>query len=123
MKIKITAVYLALIGIGAFGASLAAPQADSRRPGPVPSRVARHKVDRSKSQPPIVTQGSYVVEPPDLLLVEVLEALPGPTDFGRAFGPARREDHAGFLWGRLRSRSHASRSQGEGHSSFAKISE
>jgi polysaccharide biosynthesis/export protein len=79
MKIKTIAVYMVLIGISVFGASLAAPQADSRKPSPVPGRGSRLKVDldRSKSQPPIVTQGSYVVEPPDLLLVEVLEALPG----------------------------------------------
>jgi polysaccharide biosynthesis/export protein len=77
MKLQIFGAYVVLIGIGVFGASMAAPQPDSRRPGPVPSRVARVKVDRSKSQPPIVTQGNYVVEPPDVLLVEVLEALPG----------------------------------------------
>jgi protein involved in polysaccharide export with SLBB domain len=32
---------------------------------------------KSKAQPALVSLGDYVVEPPDLLLVEVLEALPG----------------------------------------------
>ncbi len=46
-----------------------------RRPDAAPSlSVAKPK---SKAQPPLVTLENYVVEPPDLLIVEVLEALPG----------------------------------------------
>lgn len=77
MKIKTIAVSLVVIGIGAFGASLAWPQGDSHKPGPVPGRVLRPSPERAKSQPARVSLGDYVVEPPDLLLVEVLEALPG----------------------------------------------
>ena len=32
---------------------------------------------KSKAQPPLKLMSEYVVEPPDLLVVEVLEALPG----------------------------------------------
>ena len=39
----------------------------------------------------------FVVEPPDLILVEVLEALPGPADLGRAAGQAGRDDQPGLL--------------------------
>jgi polysaccharide export outer membrane protein len=77
MKLKISAASLVLIGIGAFGASLAAPQADGRKTGEAPGRDSRLSVNESKPQHPLVSHGDYVIEPPDLLEVEVLEALPG----------------------------------------------
>ena len=77
MKIKTIAVSLILIGVGVFGESLAAPQGDSNRPRLAPGRVSRPSSDNMKFQPARVSLGDYVVEPPDLLLVEVLEALPG----------------------------------------------
>jgi polysaccharide biosynthesis/export protein len=79
MKFKMAMVALVLVGLGAYGASMAAPQADSGKSSP----GSRHRSyptaekPRSKAQPALVTLGSYVVEPPDLLIVEVLEALPG----------------------------------------------
>ena len=77
MKLKTIAIAMALIGVGAFGASLAARQADSDKPGPGSRRGSRLTAEKSKAQPRLVTLGNYVVEPPDVLLVEVLEALPG----------------------------------------------
>jgi polysaccharide biosynthesis/export protein len=74
-KLKTIAICLLFIGTGVVGAILAAPQSDSKRE----ARVGRGAVrpDASKAQPPLHALGSYVVEPPDLLIVEVLEALPG----------------------------------------------
>ena len=60
-----------------------------------------------------VTMPDYVVEPPDLIIVEVLEALPGPADLRRAAGAARRQDLAGFLRRGLRRRPDDPRGQGE----------
>ncbi len=75
-KVKIAVSSLVLAGVAALGASLAAQQAGERkRPSPV--RQPRSDVAKSKAQPPLKAFGAYVVEPPDLLLVEVLEALPG----------------------------------------------
>jgi polysaccharide biosynthesis/export protein len=79
MKFKMAMVALVLVGLGAYGANMAAPQADSGKSSP----GSRHRSyptaekPRSKAQPALVTLGSYVVEPPDLLIVEVLDALPG----------------------------------------------
>jgi polysaccharide export outer membrane protein len=77
MKLKIISASLVLIGIAAFGASLAAPQADGRKSGAAPGSGSRLSVNKSKPQHPLISHGDYVVEPPDLLGVEVLEALPG----------------------------------------------
>jgi len=79
MKLKTIAVAVVLIGLGAFGASLAARQADSGKSAPGSRRGSRvtAETSKSKAQPSLVAQDNYVVEPPDLLLVEVLEALPG----------------------------------------------
>jgi RNA polymerase sigma factor (sigma-70 family) len=79
MKLKTIAGLVVLASLGAVGASLAARQADSDQSAPRPRRSATSVAQKSKSkaQPPLVTLGDYVVEPPDLLLVEVLEALPG----------------------------------------------
>jgi RNA polymerase sigma factor (sigma-70 family) len=77
MKVKTIVLCGAVIGVGAFGASVAAPQASFRKPAAVPSRAADRQSDKSKAQPGLVVQESYVVEPPDVLVVEVLEALPG----------------------------------------------
>ncbi len=75
MKLKTIAIGLIFIGTGVVGAILAAPQSDANRE----ARVARgsNRPNVNKGQPPLHDMGSYVVEPPDLLIVEVLEALPG----------------------------------------------
>ncbi len=75
MKLKTLALCLVFIGIGAYGAILAAPQAGSNRSDPGSGRGERPI--GSKAQPALKTLGPYAVEPPDMLLVEVLEALPG----------------------------------------------
>jgi polysaccharide biosynthesis/export protein len=77
IKLRIIATSLVLIGIGAFGASLAAPQTDARKPGAAPGHGSHLSAKQSKSQHPLVSHGDYVVEPPDLLMVEVLAAPPG----------------------------------------------
>jgi RNA polymerase sigma factor (sigma-70 family) len=75
IKVKTVAIGLVLMGLGAWGVSRAAPQAGPGRSAPAARPAARP--DPRKAQPPIRPLGSYVVEPSDLLLVEVLEALPG----------------------------------------------
>jgi RNA polymerase sigma factor (sigma-70 family) len=87
MKLKTFAIGLSLIAMGAAGVIVAAPQAGPNRPAPAASRGARTdkarnadptaQADRRKVQPPLNSLDNYVVEPPDLILVEVLEALPG----------------------------------------------
>ncbi len=79
MKIKMAMVALVLVSLGAYGASLAAPQADSGKRPDGSRRGLRLSDEKSnsKAQPALVTLDSYVVEPPDLLIVEVLDALPG----------------------------------------------
>jgi polysaccharide biosynthesis/export protein len=61
-------------GLVVAGASLWGQQPDEQIPDPPPNRTAREKPKRS-----IETNSgpAHQVEPPDLLLVEVLEALPG----------------------------------------------
>jgi len=79
MKLRTVAVALLLCGLGAYGAGLAAQKADPAKPEsrshPAAARTTRDW--KSKAQPSLVTLGNYVVEPPDLLIVQVLEALPG----------------------------------------------
>jgi polysaccharide export outer membrane protein len=75
MKVKTVAIGLVLVGLGAWGVSLAALQATPRRAAPAARQAARP--DSKKAQPLLRNMKDYVVEPPDLVLVEVLEALPG----------------------------------------------
>ena len=58
--------------LDAGGAQGRARAADNRRAAAQPTAAAK-----SKAQPPLTIMSEYVVEPPDLLVVEVLEALPG----------------------------------------------
>jgi len=75
-KLKTIAVCLLLIGAGAYGLTLAAAQ--SARGRRIKSEVQQHAVSaKSKAQPPLRLMSEYVVEPPDMMIVEVLEALPG----------------------------------------------
>jgi polysaccharide export outer membrane protein len=78
MKIRTIAIPALVLGLGAVGVLLAAstaepgvPPTTSRRPQPTAAS------QKTKIQPALVSLGDYVVEPPDLLLVEVLDALPG----------------------------------------------
>jgi polysaccharide export outer membrane protein len=73
------AVVLSLVGLGAIGAGLAAQQSlpasappDSQSPSQ-PTEVKQNP----KSQHATMPLEKYTVEPPDVLRVEVLEALPG----------------------------------------------
>jgi polysaccharide biosynthesis/export protein len=79
VKLKAIAGALLLVGLGTYGANLAAPQADAGKSPPGLRRRVQPTAERSRSkaQPALVTTENYVVEPPDLLIVEVLEALPG----------------------------------------------
>ena len=88
MKLKMTATFALFLALGAAGAILAAPQVDLKKPAARPTRVPRADqrpvrtedpivpAARGRVQPAIQSLGEYVVEPPDTLLVEVLEALP-----------------------------------------------
>ena len=75
-KVKTIAAIVLLIGAGAFGLTLAAAQSARERRA-TPDRGRPSVAAESKAQPPLEALGEYVVEPPDVLLVEVLEALPG----------------------------------------------
>jgi RNA polymerase sigma factor (sigma-70 family) len=89
MKMKTIATGLLLIGLGAAGVILAAPQAGSNRTPPAPNQRPSTEAkpiqraapavqgDTKKVQPAFQSMADYVIEPPDLILVEVLEALPG----------------------------------------------
>jgi protein involved in polysaccharide export with SLBB domain len=89
MKLKTTAIALSLIAMGAAGVIVAAPQAGSNRTEPAAARSRRvdrerprtsdPSVDpvRRKVQPSLHPLENYVIEPPDMIIVEVLEALPG----------------------------------------------
>jgi RNA polymerase sigma factor (sigma-70 family) len=74
-KLKTMSLCLMLISLGAFGAILAAPQAGPERAATTRGEASPR--EKRKVQPPLHPLGDYVVEPPDMLLVEVLEALPG----------------------------------------------
>ena len=77
-KVKSIVACLLLLGAGAYGLTLAAPQAQrARQAAPAADASRRPAAVKSKAQPPLRVMSEYVVEPPDLLLVEVLEALPG----------------------------------------------
>jgi polysaccharide biosynthesis/export protein len=77
MKFKMAMAAFVLVGLAAYGASLAAPQSDPGKRPDAARRASRVSAEKSKAQPALVTLESYVVEPPDLLIVEVLDALPG----------------------------------------------
>jgi polysaccharide biosynthesis/export protein len=75
-KLRTIAVCLVLIGGGVCGLALAAAQVEGAR------RVRRDLAQppvpaKSKAQPRLKRMSEHVVEPPDLLLVELLEGLPG----------------------------------------------
>jgi protein involved in polysaccharide export with SLBB domain len=75
VKVKTAVVCFGLLGLGALGVGLAAPEGKPDKPRAAAKRASQP--DKNKAQPPLVVTGDYVVEPPDLLVVEVLEALPG----------------------------------------------
>ena len=74
-KFKTIAICLMFIGTGVAGAILAAPQDGPGRP--VQRGRADNRPPGGKIQPAMRPMKDYIVEPPDLLDVEVLEALPG----------------------------------------------
>ena len=77
-KVKSIVACLLLLSAGAYGLTLAAPQAQrTQRPAPTSDGPRRPAAAKSKAQPALETLGEYVVEPPDTLVIEVLEALPG----------------------------------------------
>jgi polysaccharide biosynthesis/export protein len=76
MKLRTTAICLLLIGGGVYGLTLAAPRIEGIQKGRR-GRAQPPAPAKAKAQPPVKLMTEYVVEPPDLLMVEVLEALPG----------------------------------------------
>jgi polysaccharide biosynthesis/export protein len=75
-KLRTIAVCLLLIGGGAYGLTLAAPQIAGARKAQR-DRAQVPVAVKSKAQPRLKLMSEYVVGPPDLLLVELLEGLPG----------------------------------------------
>ena len=94
-RMKTIPVGLLLIGAGAFGLTLAAAQSGPGRPTK-PDGKHRPVSAKSKAPPPIRLMSEYVVEPPDLLLVEVLEALPGRPISGERLVRPDGKIHLGF---------------------------
>ena len=80
-KLKTIAVYVALISAGALGLTLAAAQGERARRNQK-ADGQRQVASKSKAQPPLESMREYVVEPPDLLMVKVLDALPGRPIWG-----------------------------------------
>ena len=75
-KLKTVAACAVLIGAGAYGLTMAA-QVAGRARQPLSNRGTRTAMVKSTAAPPLKLMSEYVVEPPDLVIVEVLEALPG----------------------------------------------
>jgi RNA polymerase sigma factor (sigma-70 family) len=75
-KLRTTAICLLLIGGGVYGLTLAAQRIEGIKQGRR-DRAQPPTAAKARAQPPVKLMSEYVVEPPDLLLVEVLEALPG----------------------------------------------
>jgi polysaccharide biosynthesis/export protein len=75
-KLKTTALCVVLIGAGAYGLTFAAAQT-ARVRRITPDRGKTPVAARSKAQPPLALMTEYVVDPPDLIVVELLDALPG----------------------------------------------
>jgi polysaccharide biosynthesis/export protein len=75
-KLKTIAVCTLLIGAGAYGLTLAVSQIEGMRRARGEPRYAFTSAT-SKAQPPVKLMSEYVVDPPDLILVELLEGLPG----------------------------------------------
>jgi polysaccharide biosynthesis/export protein len=75
-KLKIALASVVFIGFAGLGATLAAQQVGRGKRAALPSEP-RTEIAKSKAQPPLKTFEAHVVEPPDLLIVEVLEALQG----------------------------------------------
>ncbi len=66
------------IGLGAAGASLSAQQPRQKRARPLPVAQPDHVPQQKREESGVRKFGpAHVVEPPDLVIVEVLDALPG----------------------------------------------
>ncbi len=79
-KLRTVAVSTLLIGAGAYGLTLAVAQIEGMRRArrdPAFTSTSTSTSAKSKAQPPWKVIGEYVVDPPDLVLVELLEGLPG----------------------------------------------
>ena len=75
-KLKTMAICLLLVGGGVYGLALAAIRINGIRSG-TPDAAQPSLPAKSRAQPPLKLMKEYLVEPPDMLLVELLEGLPG----------------------------------------------
>ena len=75
-KLRTLSGCLLLIGAGACGLTLALSRFEDAPKGRR-DRTQSMKPGNSRAQPPVELISEYVIDPPDLVLVEVLEALPG----------------------------------------------
>jgi polysaccharide export outer membrane protein len=75
-KMKAVAAGLVILGAATYGLAIAAQKLPAARRAR--SDVAKSgSTSKSKAEPPARLISQYVVEPPDLVVVEVLDALPG----------------------------------------------
>ncbi|MHB1557028.1 MAG: sigma-70 family RNA polymerase sigma factor [Isosphaeraceae bacterium] len=80
MKLKTCAMGLAFVGVGAAGVILAAADDGQKRLADAVLRGASRQTavsEKTKDGHAPRAMPDYVIEPPDLIVVEVLEALPG----------------------------------------------
>ena len=112
-----TAAVLVGFTLAAVGMSLWAQQPDESRP----SRRVRARPQRATQPAPKAAaekpaRPAYVVEPPDLIIVEVLEALPGRPISGERLVRSDGKISSGLLWRARGRRSDDRRDQGEDRS-------
>jgi protein involved in polysaccharide export with SLBB domain len=79
MKLKNVAVVLMVSGLFVLGARLLAQRPRYEKRQPLRNRESRGSVTEEAKKPAAVKRANlvHVVQPPDMILVEVLEALPG----------------------------------------------
>ena len=78
IKLCKLAIGLSVLALTIWGVSLWAQQTEPRRPRPRPEYQTEHMPPiHAQAAPPLKDGPAHVIEPPDLLVVEVLEAAPG----------------------------------------------
>jgi protein involved in polysaccharide export with SLBB domain len=75
MKLKTAVACVGIVSVGALGVGMAGQNGHADRPKKAADRVI--KTAREKAQPPLESEADYRVNPPDMIIVDVLEALPG----------------------------------------------
>ena len=87
-KLKTMAICLLLVGGGVYGLALAAIRINGIRSG-TPDAAQPSLPAKSRAQPPLKLMKEYLVEPPDMLLVELSGRASRSSNLWRALGAAR----------------------------------